>query len=116
MRASLSEQQRHEGASSGTERPGAGPAHSSSPAPQAAPSPGCWILTSVLPWLGFQSLLTKWAAILRLPVHLLQEGGPLPGPESGSCLTLGNELSEETHVLTKQDFYWERAPGREQEC
>ena len=40
-------------------RPGAGPAHSSSPAPQAAPSPGCWILTSVLPWLGFQSLLTK---------------------------------------------------------
>ena len=27
---------------------------------------------------------------------------PLPGPESG-LLTLGNELSEETHVLTKQD-------------
>ena len=35
---------------------------------------------------------------------LLQEGGPLPGPKMGSCLTLGNELSEETHVLTKQEI------------
>ena len=34
--------------------------------------------------------------------HLWQEGGPLPG--LGSCLTLGNELSEETHVLTKQEI------------
>ena len=35
---------------------------------------------------------------------MLQEGGPLPGSELGSCLTLGNELSEETHVLTKQEI------------
>ena len=35
---------------------------------------------------------------------LLQEGGPLPGPELGSCLTLGNELSEETHVRTKREI------------
>ena len=38
---------------------------------------------------------------------MLQEGGSLPGPllgEVGSCLTLGNELSEETHVLTKQEI------------
>ena len=28
--------------------------------------------------------------------------GPFQGPKVGSCLTLGNELSEETHVLTKQ--------------
>ena len=34
---------------------------------------------------------------------LLQEGGPLPGPETGPCLTLGSDLSEETHVLTKQE-------------
>ena len=34
---------------------------------------------------------------------MLQEGGPLPGPESGLFLTLGNELSEETHMLTKQE-------------
>ena len=35
---------------------------------------------------------------------LLQEGGPLPGPETGLLSTLGNELSEETHVLTKQEI------------
>ena len=32
------------------------------------------------------------------------EGGPLPEPEMGCYLTLGNELSEETHVLTKQEI------------
>ena len=36
---------------------------------------------------------------------MLQEGGPLPGPETGLLSkTLGNELSEETHVLTKQEI------------
>ena len=30
-------------------------------------------------------------------------GGPFQGPKLGSCLTLGNELSEKTHVLTKQE-------------
>ena len=34
---------------------------------------------------------------------MLQEEGLLPGPKLGSCLTLRNELSEETHVLTKQE-------------
>ena len=48
-------------------------------------------------------------------VPLLQEGGPLPGPTIGSCLTLGNELSEETHVLTKQDFIGKGRPGGEQQ-
>ena len=28
---------------------------------------------------------------------------PFQGPRVGSCLTLGNELSEETHVLTKRE-------------
>ena len=28
---------------------------------------------------------------------------PFQGPKLGSCLTLGNELSEETYVLTKQE-------------
>ena len=37
-------------------------------------------------------------------LRLLQEGGTLPGPKLGSCLTLRNELSEETHVLTKQEI------------
>ena len=36
---------------------------------------------------------------------MLQEGEPLPGPKLGSCLTLGNELSKETHVLTKQEIW-----------
>ena len=41
---------------------------------------------------------------------LLQEGGPLPGPETGLLSTLRNELSEETHVLTKQEILLGRAP------
>ena len=35
---------------------------------------------------------------------MLQEGDPFQGPKLGSCLTLGNELSEETHVLAKQEI------------
>ena len=46
---------------------------------------------------------------------LLQEGDPFQGPKLGSCLTLGNELSEETHILTKQEILLGRAPGGEQE-
>ena len=30
-------------------------------------------------------------------------GGPLLSFRAGSCLTLGNELSEETHIQTKQE-------------
>ena len=45
-------------------------------------------------------------------MKLLQEGGPLPGPQNWALvLTLGNELSKETHVLTKQEILLERAPG-----
>ena len=29
---------------------------------------------------------------------------PFQGLKLGSCLTLGNELSEETHMLTKQEI------------
>ena len=35
---------------------------------------------------------------------MLQERGTLPGSKLGSCLTSRNELSEETHVLTKQEI------------
>ena len=38
-------------------------------------------------------------------------GTPFQGPKPGSCLTLGNKLSEETHVLTKQEILLGRAPG-----
>ena len=33
-----------------------------------------------------------------------RKGDPFQGPKLGSCLTLGNELLEETHVLTKQEI------------
>ena len=42
-------------------------------------------------------------------------GTPFQGPQGGSCLTLGNELSEETHKLTKQKTTGEGHLGREQE-
>ena len=31
-----------------------------------------------------------------------RKGDSFQGPRVGSCLTLGNELSQQTHVLTKQ--------------
>ena len=37
-------------------------------------------------------------------MEVLQERDPFQGPKLGSCLTLGNELSEETNVLTKQEI------------
>ena len=33
-----------------------------------------------------------------------RKGDPFQDPKLGSCLTLRNELSEETHVLTKQEI------------
>ena len=39
---------------------------------------------------------------------MLQEVETFQGPRVGSCLTLGNELSKETHVLTKQKTLLER--------
>ena len=36
--------------------------------------------------------------------YYCRKGDPFQGPKLGFCLTLGNELSEETHVLTKQEI------------
>ena len=33
-----------------------------------------------------------------------RKGDPFQGLKLGSCLMVGNELSEETHVLTKQEI------------
>ena len=33
-----------------------------------------------------------------------RKGDPFQGLELGSCLMLGNEFSEETHMLTKQEI------------
>ena len=70
---------------------------------QASPGPGPAPATAPL------SLLAG-ASEEAICARLLQEGGPLQGPKLGSCLTLGDELSEETHVLTKQEIFLERAP------
>ena len=35
--------------------------------------------------------------------HCCRKGDPFQGLKLGSCLTLGNELSEETHVLAKPE-------------
>ena len=40
-----------------------------------------------------------------------RKGDPFQGPKPGSCLTLGNELSKEIHMLTSKRLYWEGAPG-----
>ena len=40
---------------------------------------------------------------------------PFQDPKLGSCLTLGNELSEETHVLTKQEILLGKHRHGEQE-
>ena len=39
-----------------------------------------------------------------------RKGDPFQGLKVGSCLTLRNELCEETNVLTRR-FYWEGVPG-----
>ena len=43
-------------------------------------------------------------------IAVLQEGGALSGSEMGLCLTLRNELSEDTHMLTKQETLLGRVP------
>ena len=41
------------------------------------------------------------------------KGDHFQGLNMGSCLTLGNELSEETHVLTKQEVLLGKGAGSE---
>ena len=46
-------------------------------------------------------------SVKKIPTRVAiccRKTAPFQGPRLGSCLTLGNELSEETHVLTKQEI------------
>ena len=43
-----------------------------------------------------------------------RKGDPFQGLKLGSCLTLGNELSEETHADKARDFIGKGHPGGEQ--
>ena len=42
-------------------------------------------------------------------MNCCRKGDPFQGPKVASCLTLGNELLEETYVLIKQEILLERA-------
>ena len=46
-------------------------------------------------------LASRWPATPEC--YCCRKVDPFQGPKLGSCLTLGNELSEETHALTKQE-------------
>ena len=48
-------------------------------------------------------------------MEVLQKGDSLQGPRLNSGRTLRKELSEGTHVLTKEETFWEGAPGWVQE-
>ena len=43
--------------------------------------------------------------LFQLPCSVAGRGDPFQGLKVGSCQTLRNELSEETHVLTKQEIF-----------
>ena len=52
--------------------------------------------------------------VLPLSPFCCRKGDPFQGPKLGSCLTLGNELSEETHADKARDFIGKGHPGGEQ--
>ena len=54
--------------------------------------------------MGDCAEVTKPQLRLGRPSACCRKGDPFQGLKLGSCLTLGNELSEETHVLTKQEI------------
>ena len=52
-------------------------------------------------WSGCQSQQRRVPARVAI---CCRKADPSQGPKLASCLKLGNELSEETHVLTKQEI------------
>ena len=62
------------------------------------------------PWVG----KIPWKRE-RLPLCCRASvAGPFQGPKLGSCLTIRNELSEETHADKARDFIGRGHPGGEQ--
>ena len=70
----------------------------------------CYPMDCSLPGFPFLHYLPEFA---QTHVHWVSDaiqssccrkGDPFQGLKLGSCLTLGNELSEETHVLTKEEI------------
>ena len=60
------------------------------------------------PTLGLHDLSVCFIAVVNRGLSnerwiCCRKGDPFQGPRVGFCLTLGNQLSKETHVLTKQE-------------
>ena len=58
-------------------------------------------------WSGCQSQRRRVPARVAI---FCRKADPFQGPKLGSCLTLGNELSKETHVLTKREILLGKGP------
>ena len=56
---------------------------------------------SLLGGLSWDALMATTSSVYW---HYCRKVDPFQGPKPGSCLTLGNELSKETHVLIKQEI------------
>ena len=81
--------------------------------PHGAPDPNLRALSPAAPPRArrgpclYKCLLESLLAILwglDLEQFCFRKEDPFQGPKLGSCLTLRNELSKETHVLTKQEI------------
>ena len=71
------------------------------PVAAAVSSPSAGKLAPEYPeWSGYQSQQRRVPARVAI---CCRKADPFQGPKLGSCLTLGNELFEEIHVLTKQE-------------
>jgi len=73
-----------------------------------------------IPWYGLsliisQILRKKTKIIKHLLCFCCRKGDPFQGPRVGSCLTLRNELSKETHMLKKQETLLGRS-ARAESC
>jgi len=65
------------------------------------------IFSSIRVFPNELALHIRWPKCFSLCRHqsfCCRKGDPFQGPKLGSCLTLGDELSKETHVLTKQEI------------
>ena len=83
------------------------------------------IFSSIRVFPNELALHIRWPKCFSLCRHqsfCCRKGDPFQGPKLSSCLTLGDELSRETHVLTKQEILlgkgtrvessWVREPRR----
>ena len=57
-------------------------------------------------WSFSNSTSNEYSGLIsfRIDWFCCRKADPFQGLKLGSCLTLGNELSEDTHVLTKQEI------------